>query len=249
MEIEYCEQCGEKLLPDEAVCPVCGASVMPTNDRRLVQALLGWDGHSPLQGSDLSDCMLPEVFLAGTDLCRCNLQGATLFAADLQGANLFEVWAQGANLFGANLRGANLCCAKLECASLRQADLRDARFYQADLSHADLAGADLRGADLSCASLEGANLMNALLADAFLFMVDLRNALVTTGQLRTAWLLAGSIMADGKDYDGCFNLEGDINWALSGHIDIQDPQAMAEFYGVPLSIYKQGQMMSTDSAG
>jgi hypothetical protein len=246
---ERCSQCGERLLIDEAVCPACGASTAPAHDDDpLLQAVLSWDRHSTFRGCNLSDYVLPEVFLAGADLCRCNLLGANLFDANLQGANLFEAWAQGANLFGANLRGANLCCANLECASLRQADLRDARFYQADLGQADLVGADLSGADLSCANLAGANLRNALLVDAFLFMADLRDALVTAEQLCTAWLLAGSIMSDGKVYDGRFNLEGDINWALSGHIDIENSQAMADFYGVSLPIYQQGQIVATDTA-
>jgi hypothetical protein len=239
---ERCSQCGERLLADEAVCPACGASVAPAHDDDpLLRAVLAWDRHSSFRGCNLSDYVLPEVFLAGADLCRCNLLGANLFGANLQGANLFEAWVQGVNLFGANLRGANLCCANLECASLRQTDLRDARLYRADLSHADLVGADLRGADLSCATLAGANLTNALLAEAFLYMADLRDALISVEQLRAAWLLAGSIMVDSKVYDGCFNLEGDINWARSGHIDIENPQAMADFYGVPLPIYQQGQ--------
>lgn len=242
MATEYCTRCGERLLADEAVCPACGTSAAPVHDPDpLLHAVLAWDGHTAFHGRNLADYVLPEVSLAGADLCRCNLRDATLFAANLQGANLFEAWAQGANLFGANLRGANLCCANLECASLRQADLRDARFYRAVLSQADLSGADLTGADLSCANLAGANLAAAVLVDAFLFMVDLSDALVSADQLRSAWLLAGSIMADHSVYDGRFNLEGDINWALSGHIDVESPQAMADFYGVPLPVYRQGQ--------
>lgn len=242
MTPEYCGRCGTRLLADEAVCPVCGANAAADRDGDpLLQSVLGWDGQSTFQGRNLSEYMLPEVFLAGADLCRCNLQGANLFGANMQGANLFEAWIQGANLFGADLWGANLCCANLECASLRQADLRYARFHRADLRRADLTGADLRGADLSYATLADANLTRSLLEDAFLFMVNLKDALVTDEQLRAAWILAGSVMVDGSVYDGCLNLMGDINWALSSSVDVECPQAMADFYGVPLPVYQRGQ--------
>jgi hypothetical protein len=56
-------------------------------------------------------------------------------------------------------------------------------------------------------------------------------------------MLAGSIMPDGSQYDGRFNLVGDIQFArfLDLELDVNDPAQMAEFYDVTADQYQRGQ--------
>jgi hypothetical protein len=53
--------------------------------------------------------------------------------------------------------------------------------------------------------------------------------------------LFGAIMPDGGTYDGRYNLKGDLEFARWGQVDIDDPVEMAEFFGVSLEDYLEGQ--------
>jgi uncharacterized protein YjbI with pentapeptide repeats len=102
--------------------------------------------------------------------------------------------------------------------------------------------ANLSGAKLTRASLQGVNLSETNLDGADLFKANLQGARnVTDAQLAAVHRLWGAIMPDGSSYDGCYNLPGDLEFARWGRIDMNDPQAMADFLRVPLEEYQRGQ--------
>jgi uncharacterized protein YjbI with pentapeptide repeats len=152
-----------------------------------------------------------------------------------------ELRANG-RLFDGSLMGAALCQAQLQGANLAGADLRYVDLHQADLASADLRNARLQAAKMSRASLQGADLENADLTMADLYKVNLREARnLGEAQLSAANDLFGCILPDGSVYDGRFNLFGDLARARWAKIDLDDPKAMADFYGVSLERYLQGQ--------
>ena len=141
-----------------------------------------------------------------------------------------------------SLRGIALCQAILEGADLKGADLCYVDLHQADLNEVDLTNAKLQAAKLNRASLQGANLEGANLTNADLYKVNLRAARnLTEAQLSTLNELFGSIMPDGSVYDGRFNLFGDLARANWAKVKTDDAKSMAEFYGVTLEAYLQGQ--------
>jgi hypothetical protein len=140
----------------------------------------------------------------------------------LERASLRRVFLQNANLQGANLRNS----------TLSQADLQGTNLSLANLQFARLRRADLRGADMDKTNLHLADLFEANLY---------RARHLTAAQLAQARRLQGVIMPDGDCYDGRFNLIGDIAFAKAGGVNINNPQAMADFYGVPLEEYQCGQ--------
>ena len=140
------------------------------------------------------------------------------------------------------LRGIALCQAILQGADLKEADLCYVDLHQANLDDADLSRAKLQAAKLNRASLRGANLEGTDLTNADLYKVNLRGARnLTDEQLSTLNELFGSIMPDGYVYDGRFNLFGDLARANWAKVKTDDPKSMAEFYGVSLDVYLQGQ--------
>jgi hypothetical protein len=145
-----------------------------------------------------------------------------------------------------SLRGIALCQAILQGADLKEADLCYVDLHQANLDEADLSGAKLQAAKLNRASLRGVNLENTDLTNADLYKVNLRGARnLTDGQLSKLNELFGSIMPNGSVYDGRFNLFGDLDRARWAKVNIDDPKSMAEFYGVTLEAYLQGQKSGT----
>jgi uncharacterized protein YjbI with pentapeptide repeats len=141
-----------------------------------------------------------------------------------------------------SLRGIGLCRALLEGADLIQADLRAVDFHQANLESADLSMAKLQAAKLTRTNLRSANLSQTDLTGAELYKADLRGARnLTESQLRQAKRLWGAIMPDGETYDGRYSLPADLAQARWAKLDIADPQAMAEFYGIELEVYLRGQ--------
>lgn len=189
-----------------------------------------------LRHANLSSAKLQEVSLGNADLQNASLRNATLTYASLDYANL-----EGASLFGANLEGAVLREARLKGASLYEANLRGANLGHAQLNPAELLGANLNETDLYGANLQG--------------VAQYEHESSTLGKANT---LRGATMPDGGRYNGRFNLDGDIAWAHSpknapeqgpkyriGYeppgIDINDSTAMANFYGVALEDYQQGQ--------
>jgi uncharacterized protein YjbI with pentapeptide repeats len=135
-------------------------------------------------------------------------------------------WLQDGTLEGMDLRHVHFQRADLENANLKGTDLRMAHLQMANLTEANLCGAclssaNLYGADLRRTKLDGANLFKANLQ-------GVRN--IGKEQLTQVKSLWGATMPDGTLYDGCFNLQGDIEFALAGHVDIHDPRAMSAFY-------------------
>ncbi len=141
-----------------------------------------------------------------------------------------------------SLRSIALCQAVLDGANLKEADLCYVDLHQASLDEADLTGAKLQAAKLNRASLRDTDLKDTNFTNADLYKVNLRGALnLTESQLASMNELFGSIMPDGSVYNGRFNLFGDIARARWAKINLDDPKSMAEFYGVSLEDYLQGQ--------
>lgn len=140
------------------------------------------------------------------------------------------------------LDGVPLCYAHLEGCDLMGASLRMVDLHQADLRWADLSLADLTGALMARVNLEGANLSQASLKNADLYKANLGSARnLTDAQLAQARRLYGAIMPNGSVYDGRYNLPGDLEFARWGRVDSHDQQAMANFLGVSLEVYLEGQ--------
>lgn len=145
-------------------------------------------------------------------------------------------------LFDGSLKNITICHAQMQNADLLGADLSDVDLHQSNLDHADLSRANLSGARLSRAVLQGADFSQADLSKADLFKADLQNARnLTDEQLVTAKRLWGAIMPDGTTYDGRYNLVGDLEFAKWGRINVDSPEAMAEFMQIPLETYLRGQ--------
>jgi uncharacterized protein YjbI with pentapeptide repeats len=135
------------------------------------------------------------------------------------------------------LQYANLQVANLSASNLENADLQRANLEMADLSFANLSGARLIRARMHLANLEKASLDGANLVGA-----DLQGAKnVSDEQLSQASRMRVSILPDGNLYDGRFNLPGDFADASILHVDLNDPAAIAAFYGVSLEDFLGGQ--------
>ncbi len=141
-----------------------------------------------------------------------------------------------------SLQGVPLCHVHMQGADLIRANFRRVDFHQAHLQWADLSLADLSDAKLTRVNLQGANLSNTNLSGVDMFKANLKEARnLTDKQLAQVKRLWGAIMPDGNTYDGRYNLPGDMDFARWGRVDINDTQAMADFYQVPLEIYLRGQ--------
>ena len=136
------------------------------------------------------------------------------------------------------LKGHMLCNLYLRGANLKDACLVSVDFHQIHLEWANLSYANLQNAKLTRANLSGSNLDQTDLKNADLYKANFRNALnLTSEQLQRAKRLWGAIMPDGEAYDGRYNLPADLELARWNNLDLHDPQAMADFYGVPLQRY------------
>jgi len=150
-----------------------------------------------------------------------------------------------------SLKGIPLCHAHLQGADLIKADLTKVDLHQANLEGVNLSMAILNGTKFARVDLKGANFSNATVDGADFFKADLQEACnLTEEQLSTAKRLYGATMPDGNLYDGRYNLEGDLDFAQWGRVDVNDPSAMAYFLGISLETYQRGQEMKdrvTDS--
>lgn len=147
----------------------------------------------------------------------------------LENHRLCQVHMQSADLFGAELSRVDLHQANLEWADLSQANLTGAR----------LTRANLRSANFSQTNLTGAHLLKANLGGA-------RN--LTDEQLSKVKCLCFAIVPNGATYDGRYKLEGDLELARWQKVDVDDPEAMAYFFGVPFEVYLRGQEMEIQEA-
>lgn len=126
-----------------------------------------------------------------------------------------------AHLAVANLQGVIMVGCNLQEANLMSANLQRAKIYYVDLWHADMSKATLGGARL--------------------IGTNLQEAKVTDQQLITVCKLVHATMPDGRDYDGRFNLSGDIDTVKWHDRNYGDPAVMASYYGVPVEDYLVGQ--------
>lgn len=115
----------------------------------------------------------------------------------------------------------------LQGLNLRGADLRGANLYQADLRNADLRNTKLENADLYEANLEGAQ--------------------ISDEQLAWTWTMRGTTMPDGKRYDGRYNLPHDRELCEKWNHSWNDPDSMAQYYGVSVDEYLQGQEWAAEN--
>jgi uncharacterized protein YjbI with pentapeptide repeats len=146
---------------------------------------------------------------------------------------------------------------RLSDGSLRRLDLRFAHLHGIDLSAADLtrvnlSQADMRGVNLAYTHLESARFHKVNFRGANFEKADLRDATFTDAilqgthhlsdeQLAQASRLRGAMMPDGSQYDGRFNLLGDITDAYAFKIDIENPESLANYFGISLEDYLIGQ--------
>jgi hypothetical protein len=141
-----------------------------------------------------------------------------------------------------SLKGIPLCHVHMQGADLLKANVGNVDFHQAHLEWADLSMADLSGCKLTRVNLQGANLSQTNVKGSDLFKANLKDARnLTDAQLSQVKRLWGAIMPDGSSYDGRYRLAGDIEFAKWGQVDVNDPKAMAEFFGVSVETYMRGQ--------
>lgn len=164
------------------------------------------------------------------------LAGIMLWKANLEGAELWEF-----NLAGVNLVYANLNHANLNGAILDGADLTDANLSGAMLHNTSLKGASIITTHSNLFIFEGALFQNADLTGAK--FLGIFNDKMTDSEhihLQAAGSLTNTIMPNGKKYNGCYNLTRDLQLARAQNI-LDDPNKMAEFYGVSAEEYNAGQ--------
>jgi uncharacterized protein YjbI with pentapeptide repeats len=141
-----------------------------------------------------------------------------------------------------SLQGVALCKAPLQNANLEKANLCCAGLHQSNLSWVNLSGANLRATKLSLCNIDGADLKDAKIENADFYKASLRGVRnLTDNQMRLAARFWGAIMPNGERYDGRFSLFGDLALAEWNNVNTNDPQAMADFYQVPLEVYLEGQ--------
>ena len=115
---------------------------------------------------------------------------------------------------------------KLQDGTVRNRNLRGSNWENANLYQADLRGCDLT---------------NAILKHADFVYANLEGVTVTEEQLVCTDNLCGATMPDGSRYDGRYVLPGDLNWARRKGVNLNSPEEMAAFYGVPVEAYISGQ--------
>jgi uncharacterized protein YjbI with pentapeptide repeats len=148
-----------------------------------------------------------------------------------------------------SLENLPFCNAQLQDANLSDAHLVNVDLHQAHMERAQLCRTNLSRAKLNRANLRKADFSEAVLSSADMFKADLQNARnLTPEQLSEAKRLWGAVMPDGTTYDGRYNLEGDLEFAKWGRVDLNSAEAMAEFLRVPLETYERGQRIGVGTA-
>jgi hypothetical protein len=115
-----------------------------------------------------------------------------------------------------------------------------------DLENGILAGLSLRGSNwqdcnLYRADLRGCDLTNVNFFRADLVLARLEGAKISDEQLASADIMHGAILPNGSRYDGRYNLTGDAAYATRSQVDPESPEEMAEWYGISLEQYLEGQ--------
>ncbi len=141
-----------------------------------------------------------------------------------------------------SLRGITLCKADLHDVDFMEADLTNADFHSANLECVDFSKSQLRASKFTRANLFGANFDKANLTNVDFYKANLRGARnLTAEQLLRVKVLYGAIMPDGSTYNGQFNLAGDLGLAKWAKVNLDDSLEMANFYGVSIEAYLEGQ--------
>lgn len=147
---------------------------------------------------------------------------------------------QSAFLLSCNLDGNSFSGADLKQASFSFGSLRDTTWFEADLQGTFLDHANLSNARLSMHA-QGPHYAEADLNGATLFSANLSGAKVRHEQLCRVRSLWGATMPDGQLYDGRYNLSEDIEGFLKYARDPNSPSEWADYYGVSLVRYVEGQ--------
>jgi uncharacterized protein YjbI with pentapeptide repeats len=202
-----------------------------SNEAAVRSVLTEMREHGWIEDGSFTEVSLMNINLSACDLYKFNgrcadmelarLADADMYLANLEEANLKEAMMEHCRLQRANLTGASLWAANLQSANLCRASLHEA----------DLRFAKLNSADLEQTALIGANMQWATLTDA---------QHLTDAQLASVWALQGATMSSGYRYNGCYNLRGDMLEAAQCGVP-NDPELMADFYGVSVEEYRRGQ--------
>lgn len=207
--------------------------------QQLLEQLVRLMGHST--DSSVARQAYEELRARGwlTDGSLSNVQQQQ---ANYQGLNLMEAKFRGVDLRGAIFTETYLCDAnfqksflwgtEFQRSALQKANFQYAYLGETDFQEANLEEANFRKTYLSFTNFDKAKLRKANFQGAE-FLSDL--------QLANADSLQGSIMPDGKYYDGRFNLKSDLSLARMFVLELEDSEAMARYYGVSLKDYERGQ--------
>ena len=217
---------------------------------------VGWDQLLPNVITDLLSVALAVFILDAMYRVRADAELRKVLVAKLGSKNntvaieaAHELDARGwlsdgslnrAFLISANLDGISFTGADLRRVAFSFASLRDTTWYEADLQGAFFDGADLENARLSTHAV-GLHFAEADLSGATFNNANLRGARVRDEQLVRAGSLWRATMPDGRTYDGRYGLMADIRLHLKFARDPRNSQEWAEFYGVPLAQYLEGQ--------
>jgi hypothetical protein len=129
--------------------------------------------------------------------------------------------------------------ANLDGAELYSAELEGASFHYASMVGVELPGANLRNVAFWSTNLEGAFIQDADLSGATVVFTNMKNARVTREQLKKCRALHGTILPNGKIYDGSFQLQGDVEDAKACGFDINDPAIRLKWYSMSYSEFMQ----------
>jgi len=173
-----------------------------------------------------------------------NLESTSFYRANLKNAELYDFNLKKANLTYANLKNANLNGTILDGADITETILEKAQFCRASLKNVIIrSGEETLRSGVEIFILKDAEFIETDLTGAtFLGIFD---GIMTESyhpHLMAASRLQRSTMPNGRRYNGCYNLRGDLETAIAYRYDLSNPFAIAEFYDVSVDEYMQGQL-------
>jgi hypothetical protein len=148
---------------------------------------------------------------------------------------------EGAFLISANLDGNSLTMANLKGAMLSFSSLRDTSMFETDFRGAYLDNVNFENATFSQHAV-GPHYTEADLTDANLSHSNLKGAKIRDEQMKKTRSLWRTIMPNGTNYDGRYNLKHDIDLHLKFAKDPKNLNEWARFYSVSVEQYIEGQV-------
>src|SRR5574341_357031 len=143
-------------------------------------------------------------------------------ARELEGRNWAGKYLARINISGANLDTIELSLLLFDGSNLSGVSMRNSRTLILDLRNACMFRANLSNTNVGLHSiLEGAMLVETNMTGAVGIEED---------DLRMANSLWGATMPDGSRYRGQYGLQGDLEVASRQGIDVQNQQALAQWY-------------------